>query len=356
MHRADCQKSPFGFCGAFTNQFPLVQTFRIVQPSNYARTILIEALQSAGVKISAAPVAQNPIQLLPTKGSYKSNTMVAKLIGLPYSEDAKLVLKISYNIGANISLLLYGLTQGEDNLKAALAAEQTNLAANHGIAKNQYVFVGGSGGGSTTSTSPAVTQFLIDMISRATFPVFFDALPILGVDGSLGFVTDFKSDPTLAGAAGQVHAKPGTFLEGSSSGLMLKGQAFGGYINTRSGKKLVYQLVVNNVPVTSLNDVIQVFQDEGIVSSMLWRDNTDPTLVRAAYLGKIRGSYQEGFPALGALTLGHIKKQNISGVAGIRVVVECQQRGLHRLARRRSGLRQRHANGHQLPSSWTCYR
>jgi PBP4 family serine-type D-alanyl-D-alanine carboxypeptidase len=264
---------PLDFVPPFTNQFPLVQTFRIVQPSNYARSVLIETLQAAGVRVGAAPVAQNPVQLLPPRNSYQPDVMVANLTGLPFSEDAKLVLKVSYNMGADTSLLLYGLTQGVDNMTAALAAEQTNLAANYGVPKNEYVFVDGSGGGPTTATNSAVTQFLIDMTGRATFPVFFDALPVLSVDGSLSFVTGFKSDSTLAGAAGRVHAKTGTFVSGSSSGLLVKGQALGGYINTRSGKRLVFQLVVNNVPVTSLNDVIQVFQDQGKISAILWRDN-----------------------------------------------------------------------------------
>jgi D-alanyl-D-alanine carboxypeptidase len=94
----------------------------------------------------------------------------------------------------------------------------------------------------------------------------------LGVDGSLAFVTDFKADPTLAGATGQVNAKTGTFVQGSSSGLVLKAEAFGGYIRAKSGKQLVYELVVNDVAITGLGDVIQVFQDEGKISAILWRD------------------------------------------------------------------------------------
>lgn len=42
---------------------------------------------------------------------------------------------------------------------------------------------------------------------------------------------------------------------------------------TRSGKRIVFQLVVNNVPITSLDDVLRVFQDQGAIAAMLWRDN-----------------------------------------------------------------------------------
>ena len=86
-------------------------------------------------------------------------------------------------------------------------------------------------------------------------------------------MTDFESDPSLAGAKGQVHAKPGTFLESTGSEFVVQGQAFGGYITARSGRKLVYEVVVNKVRVRNLNGLLQVFQDQGTISAMLWRDN-----------------------------------------------------------------------------------
>jgi len=263
---------PVDFVPPLTNKLPLVQTFRIVQPSNYARTVLIEALQAAGVKVDAPAVAFNPVGLLPPANSYPPDTKIAELIGLPYSDDAKLVLKVSYNIGADTSLLLYGLTQGVNNMGDALVVERHNLITNYGIPNGQFEFIDGSGGGLTTATNPAVTKMLLDLAAKPAFPSFFAALPILGVDGSLAFVTDFQSDPTLAGATGQVNAKTGTFVAGSASGLVLKAQALAGYIKAKSGRKLAYELVVNNVAITGLKDVIQAFQDEGTISAILWRD------------------------------------------------------------------------------------
>lgn len=264
---------PVDFVPPLTKKYPLVQAFRITQPSNYARTVFIEALKAAGVTVHTNPVAENPVQLLPAKNSYTPKEKVAELQGVPYSETAKLILKVSYNIGADTSLVLFGLTQGVDNMTDALKVERRNLTTNYGITEDEIHFVDGSGGGLTTATNQAVTRMLIDMKGKSSFPTFFNDLPKLGVDGSLGFVTDFKSDPTLAGATGQVTAKTGTFVEGNDAGLVLKGQAFGGYVNTKGGRQLVYELVVNNVVITSLDDVLQTFQDEGRISAMLWRDN-----------------------------------------------------------------------------------
>jgi D-alanyl-D-alanine carboxypeptidase len=264
---------PVDFVPPLTNRYPLVQAFRITQPSNYARTVFIEALKAAGVTVRASLVAENPAQLLPARNSYAPDAKVAELQGLPYAETAKLILKVSYNIGADTSLVLFGLTQGVDNMNDALKVERKNLATNYGVTKEEIHFVDGSGGGLTTATNRAVTRMLIDMKAKPSFPTFFNDLPKLGVDGSLGFVTDYKSDSTLSGATGQVTAKTGTFVEGNDAGLVLKGQAFGGYITTKSGRQLVYELVVNNVAITSLDDVLQTFQDEGRISAMLWRDN-----------------------------------------------------------------------------------
>jgi D-alanyl-D-alanine carboxypeptidase len=264
---------PASFVPPLTNRYPLIQTVRITEPANYARTVFIAALQAAGVSVNAATVARNPTQLLPPKNSYAKDSKIAELKGMPYGDYAKFILKVSYNIGADTSLVLLGLTHNLDNMTDALAFERQNLITKHGIPEDSFHFVDGSGGGSTTATNEAVTKMLADMKASPVSSIFMDCLPSLGVDGSLGFVKDFQSDATLSGATGQVHAKTGTYLEGTDSGLVLKGQAFGGYITTKAGKHLIYQLVVNNVKVTGLDDLLKVFQDQGVISAILWRDN-----------------------------------------------------------------------------------
>lgn len=263
---------PIDFQPPLTGGKTLVQTVRITQPSSYARTIFIESLRKAGVAVSARPVEQNPTALLPPRRAYDRAHQVALLRGMRYAQDAKLILKISYNIGADTSLVLFGVARGSDSMAGALAAERRNLASSFGIPPTDYHFVDGSGGGETTATSGAVTRMLQELQRRRAFTALYDDLPVLGVDGSLATVTDFEKDRALAGAAGRVRAKTGTYVAASSTGMQLKGQAFGGYITTKSGRHLVYQLVVNNVAISSIADVIAVFQDEGTISAMLWRD------------------------------------------------------------------------------------
>jgi D-alanyl-D-alanine carboxypeptidase len=263
---------PNDFVPPLTGKPQLVQTVRIVQPSNYARTVFVERLGDAGVSVDARNVEPNPTQLLPPKGHYLSTDRVARLIGMPESENAKFVAKISYNIGADTSLVLWGLTKGADSMPKALNAERRNLAGRFGIARSQYHFVDGSGGGNTTATSVAVVRMLQEIAQRPAFAPLYNALPILAVDGSLAFVKDFERDPALAGAAGNVRAKTGTFVAPEGKGVVLKGQALAGYITTKRGHHLTFEVVVNNVPIAGVADVVHVFQDEGTIAAMLWRD------------------------------------------------------------------------------------
>ncbi len=266
-------KLPIDFTPPLTGGSTLVQTVRVTQPSNYARTVFVEALRKAGITVKAPAVEQNPTKLLPPGPKYSETNQLAMLRGMTYAQDAKLVLKISYNIGADTSLVLFGLTRGANSMPAALAVERRNLADHFAIPSGDYHFVDGSGGGDTTARSRAVTRMLQEMQRRPAYATLYQDLPILGIDGSLASVKDFEKDPTLAGAAGRVHAKTGTYVGAAASGgMVLKGQAFGGYITTKSGRRLVYQLVVNNVQIDSIGDVIDVFQDQGRISAMLWRD------------------------------------------------------------------------------------
>lgn len=68
--------------------------------------------------------------------------------------------------------------------------------------------------------------------------------------------------------------RAGTFIYPSPEGLFLKGQALGGYIGAKSGKRLMFHLAVNEVPLGfDILKVTEVFQDQGTVTAIIWRDN-----------------------------------------------------------------------------------
>ena len=195
---------PEDFIPPLTGQLPLVQTFRITDPSTFARTAFIEALERAGITVIATPIGPNPAEKLPPENSYTADTQVAELVSPPYSEYAKYILKVSYNIGADTSLVLFGLEKGLRNINDALEEERKTLMNEFGINGDEFHFVDGSGGPGSVASTGAVIELLQSMSKRGTFNPYFDSLPILGVDGSLAAVE--VDSP----ARGQVFAKTGT--------------------------------------------------------------------------------------------------------------------------------------------------
>jgi D-alanyl-D-alanine carboxypeptidase/D-alanyl-D-alanine-endopeptidase (penicillin-binding protein 4) len=104
------------------------------------------------------------------------------------------------------------------------------------------------------------------MATRPAFPVYLGALPALGVDGSLASVGRIPFDPLIATAFDEVFAKTGTTVDASG----LKAQAFAGYIDAASGRRLAYVVYVNDVTtISQIADVIEVFADEGRISALL---------------------------------------------------------------------------------------
>lgn len=266
---------PFNLVGPLTGKLPLVRTFRITQPAAYARTVLIEALAAAGVMVDAPAVAPNAGTRLPASGSYGADTRVAELVSAPYADHARHIMKVSYNIGADASLMQYGLTRGVRTMADSLRVERQALGTTFGLIADDMSFLDGSGDGETRARSGAVTGLLTAMTRRPVFADYLDTFPLLGVDGSIATITGFEADASLAGARGQVRAKTGTFVEGAPNDrLSIRSEAFAGYIHTRSGRNLVYHLVVNDLePVAGFPQLLDVIQDLGVLSAVLWRDN-----------------------------------------------------------------------------------
>jgi D-alanyl-D-alanine carboxypeptidase/D-alanyl-D-alanine-endopeptidase (penicillin-binding protein 4) len=245
----------------------LVQTFRIEDPSAYLRTAFIEALVRAGVAIDAAPVAPNPASRLPAPGSYEAGERVAALVSPPYAHYARLILKVSHNLGANLSLMLVGLSQGARTVGDALAAERRLLVRDYGLPETGFDFpTNGSGSPDSRATPQAIVGLLQAMRGRPAFDTYFAALPVLGVDGSLASIGRLPPDPAIAPAIGKVYAKTGTtFADGA-----LKAQVFAGYIDARSGRRLAYVVYVNDATgIRDIAGVIQVFRDEGAISAVI---------------------------------------------------------------------------------------
>ncbi|HEY2207139.1 MAG TPA: D-alanyl-D-alanine carboxypeptidase/D-alanyl-D-alanine-endopeptidase [Pseudonocardia sp.] len=249
----------------------MIHTFTVEDPDAFARTALIEALQRQGVRVSAPVVAPNTASALPPGTDYPANMQVAAFTSPPLSQDAKLILKVSLNEGANLVLSLFGQSRGQDTIQGALANERKSLIGDYGVKGEEFDFpTNGSGSPDSRATPRSLVQLLTKMATTPVAADFRAALPVLGVDGSM--VTTGSDLP----AKGHVFTKPGTTVSASADGqsLELVAQNLAGYIDTRSGNKLAYAVMVNNAGSVSPHDVaasiLEVFGDEGAISNYLY--------------------------------------------------------------------------------------
>jgi serine-type D-Ala-D-Ala carboxypeptidase/endopeptidase (penicillin-binding protein 4) len=93
--------------------------------------------------------------------------------------------------------------------------------------------IDGSGLSKDNSLSPKLlTDVLLYMMTSPYNYIFYNSLPLSGISGTLKHYTNGTT------AEGMIRAKTGTV-----AGV----KSFAGYVNTLSGKKLVFAIIVNNI-------------------------------------------------------------------------------------------------------------
>jgi D-alanyl-D-alanine carboxypeptidase/D-alanyl-D-alanine-endopeptidase (penicillin-binding protein 4) len=253
---------PVGYRAPFSDSPTLVQTFRIEDPATFARTTFIEALVRAGVSVAAPTVGMNAGDRLPPQGAYRAEAQVGRFVSPTYWEYARLILKVSLNLGANLSLMLFGLEEGQRTIDGALAEERRALIEQMGIPADQFDFpTNGSGSPDSRATPRATVRLLREMARSNVASAYWACLPVLGVDGSLAH-TGLELP-----ARGRAVAKTGTTVSDGA----LKAQNLAGYIDSKSGRQLAFALFVNDAgPISRLEDVSDVFEDEAAIVNAIY--------------------------------------------------------------------------------------
>lgn len=253
---------PAGYRAALIGNDLYVSNLRVEDPPSFARTAFIDALARAGVTVSAPAVQPNASDKLPAPQTYTSATQVASFTSLPYSEFAKLILKVSLNTGANLSLMYQGLTKGARTVGDALVTERQSLTGDLGLDGAGFDFpTNGSGTPDSRATARTTATLLSVMSRRPNYTVYRNALSILGVDGSLAAIGK--------NVAGKEHiaVKSGATVTGGQMIAM----NMAGYIDAKSGRRLAYALFVNNAgPVGALTDTLDVFDDEAEILGIVY--------------------------------------------------------------------------------------
>jgi len=240
---------PAGF-GKYTavGQIPegsaaIVRTVAIIDAASFARALLIEALGKQGVKMKASPVAINPSRLLPPTGDYQRLVKVGELVSPPLSEYIRMILKISHNPGSEILPHLIALPEGKTSFEDAMLL-QNRFLAQIITDPGSLSLSDGSGLSRANLVTPgSVVKLLSYMTTHRNYQVFRDALPVLGIDGTLTWTG--KKSPSQ----GKILGKTGTLtlVDLLHDSAIVSSKTLAGYMTTAKGRQIAFAFFVNDI-------------------------------------------------------------------------------------------------------------
>jgi D-alanyl-D-alanine carboxypeptidase/D-alanyl-D-alanine-endopeptidase (penicillin-binding protein 4) len=224
---------------------PQTVSIGIPSPTVFAQWVLRESLAAEGVELKSPLITVQP-DFAPLAHNYTPENQIAEHISPPLAEEIKVTLKVSQNLHAGMGPYLLGALVGKDTtspLKKGFELEREFL--NEARLDLSGASQGdGAGGDWADLFSPDfMCHYLVYWTTRPDYDVLFHALPILGIDGTLGKIQ--KDNP----GAGHVFAKTGTFGSGDhlNGKMMLNGKGLAGYVITKFGHKLAFAAYVNHV-------------------------------------------------------------------------------------------------------------
>ena len=225
--------------------------YSVPEPSRFAETVLVEALREKGVTVEMGTPGE-PRDSAKLAASYTPDQLVAEHISAPLKEEIKVTLKVSQNLHASMTpLMLAAMLAPKDSDRTGFDLEHDFLTrAGLDLSGAQQ----GDGAGGNAHFSPEfMVTYLAYMSKQKDFQIFYDALPILGRDGTLFDIQ------TQSPAAGKVHAKTGTFstYDPLNRRLLVTGKGLAGYLTTHSGEHLAFAIYVNNVSVPVERDAVK---------------------------------------------------------------------------------------------------
>ena len=222
----------------------LLLTHEIDHAASLARAFFIEAMRRREVRLDASPLGENDTAGLADRPAIARLPKVAVFTSAPFRESMKVILKVSHNLHASTLPMLLAARHGERTLEAGLR-RQGKVLQSLGLDLATVSLGGGAGGSRSDLVTPRATVALLQaMTRRPDFAAFDAALPVLGRDGTLAQTVTSDSP-----ARGHARAKTGTyFVENKLSGkVLLSSKALAGYLDTASGRPLIFAFFVNNV-------------------------------------------------------------------------------------------------------------
>src|SRR5580692_140600 len=226
---------------------PILYSYDVPVPSRFAQVAFAEALREKGIAVTVPPPSEQA-DFAAAAASYTAENIVAEHISLPLAEDVKVTLKVSQNLHASMTPFILGAAlahKTKDADQAGFDLEREFLTK-AGLDLTGASQGDGAGGAQSAYFTPEfMVQYLAYWSKRPDYKIFYDALPILGRDGTL-----WNIQPDSP-AAGFVHAKTGTFSAPNAltKTTMVTGKGLAGYMTTALGEHLAFAIYANHVTV-----------------------------------------------------------------------------------------------------------
>jgi D-alanyl-D-alanine carboxypeptidase/D-alanyl-D-alanine-endopeptidase (penicillin-binding protein 4) len=234
---------------------PAIRVGEVEDPAAFARTAFIEALERAGIEVSATPTGSNPSDLLPSEDTYRESERVAQHVSAPLEEFTAVIFKTSHNPGAQLMTCLSAVKAGSRDCEDGLKQEFEVFTGLGVPAQSTFIFDGAGSDDHNRTTPDAMTEFLRAVDEQSYGEAFRSSLAIVGEEGTQAEA--LKDSP----AVGKIRVKDGTRVIPTPAGQgIVLGKTLVGYVEAESGRRLVISIMVGNVPVASAQEIFPVVE------------------------------------------------------------------------------------------------
>jgi PBP4 family serine-type D-alanyl-D-alanine carboxypeptidase len=208
---------------------PQTSTHAVERPSRYFAAALKKSLQDEGIDVTQAGIrtSDEPDSAAPTEGEILWSHCSA-----PLAEILKPLLKLSQNLYAETLARTLGLVlRDQGDFRAAREVVEETMEGME-VLKGTYAYVDGSGlSRHNLVSADMLVRILRYMRGHKDFSIFYDSLPIAGVDGTLrSRMSGTRAENNFRGKTGSINYA----------------RCVSGYLHTADGEMLAVAIIANN--------------------------------------------------------------------------------------------------------------